>query len=423
MASKRVIVFFVLCNFFLLTLCGCKKAVNNKQIVIWTSCAEFAQYIEAFNKTHPKQKAVLVYKDNPALYLPPAKDEHRPDIIIGPWLESEKLSKNFKSLNYLFERKSLTSSIFYEQLLNAGKNRNTQYLLPVSYNLPTIIFDKSNAEFVTDGYTLNQNQIKEIATKYNEMDKKGNYTRMGFVPSNSTDFLYLMTKLNHVDFRNEKDVILYNEGALKNTCTFLKSWIATSNVSAQVEQDFAFKYLYMPDYRQVSSGKTLLVYTTSDKLFKTMRDQSLNIDYRWLSDGKNIPVEDSMTMLGIYKKCNNQPGATEFISWFFDSQNQEAMIARKIDLNLNTEIFGIAGGFSAVRDVTEHILPVYYNQLLTNLPPAAMLEAPQKLPARWRTYETSVVESYISNAISAAAGEEIPSIADLEKEWRKKVFD
>jgi hypothetical protein len=124
--------------------------------------------------------------------------------------------------------------------------------------------------------------------------------------------------------------------------------------------------------------------------------------------------------MGIYKKAGNEQGATEFLSWFFDSQNQEAILERKIDMNLNNEMFGIADGFSSLRDVTEHILPIYYNQLLTNLPPAGLLKVPQKLPARWDSYKSVVVEPYLNAAITT---DEKVSIADFEAEWRKKVFD
>ena len=52
----------------------------------------------------------------------------------------------------------------------------------------------------------------------------------------------------------------------------LKDWIFTENESAQTEQDFAFKYLFMPYYRQVISDRTLYAYTTSDQLFKTIKN-------------------------------------------------------------------------------------------------------------------------------------------------------
>ena len=128
-------------------------------------------------------------------------------------------------------------------------------------------------------------------------------------------------------------------------------------------------------------------------------------------------------MMGIYKKAQNIVGATEFTSWFFQSENQRAILERKNNLNLETEIFGIAGGFSAVRDVTEHILPLYYTHLLTNLPPAQMLTPPEQLPARWGTYEDMVVEPYLTSLITATEDTSVTSISELESEWRRKVFD
>jgi hypothetical protein len=179
----------------------------------------------------------------------------------------------------------------------------------------------------------------------------------------------------------------------------------------------------MPYYRQVSSGRTLFAYTTSDNLFKILKEQDLEIDYRWIVEDKKIFIEDSNMMMGIYKKANNQVGATEFINWFFQSENQQKILDSKEKMNLETDMFGIAGGFSSLRDVTEHILPVYYNQLLTNLPPNEMLTVPQQLPARWESYRTLVVEPYIKESITADSKESSPLLQDYEKEWRKKVFD
>ena len=86
---------------------GCDKNPDDNRIVIWTNCAEFAQYIELFNKTHKNNSAILVYKDNPAESLPPAEDEQAPDIIVGSWLRSDDTKKNFKPLDYVFDNQLL----------------------------------------------------------------------------------------------------------------------------------------------------------------------------------------------------------------------------------------------------------------------------------------------------------------------------
>ncbi len=398
---------------------SCSEPVENR-IVIWTSCAEFAQYTELFNSTHPGSNAVIVYKPNPAEDLPPAKDELAPDIVIGSWLRTDKTNRQFKSLDYLFDRQIISSSMFYTQLLEAGKVRKTQYLLPVSFNLPALIFADSNKEYITENYTLSLNQIKAIALNYNQQNNKGVFTRIGFIPSVNQDFLYLTTKLYGVDFRQEKNQIVWSDLRLRNTVTFVKDWINTNNGSIQEEQDFAYKYLSMPDYRAVTSGRTLLAYTTSNNMFTSIKAQELDIDYRWIIGDDFIPIEDSFSMIGIYDKARNEQGATEFLSWFFNAQNQQEILERKIKMGLNNEMFGIADGFSSLREVTEHVFPIYYNQLLTNLPPAHLLKVPQKLPSRWDSYKSVVVEPYLSNAITDNSK---ASIKEYEAEWRKKVFD
>ena len=175
----------------LLALCiffsSCREKEQTR-IVIWTSCAEFAQYTELFNNTHPGSNAVIVYKENPAQELPPAKDELPPDIVIGSWLRTDKTQKQFKSLDYLFDRQTISSSMFYEQLLEAGKVRKTQYLLPVSFNLPAIIFANSNSTFISENYTLSLDQIKAAGMNYNEKNKKGSFSKIGFIPSANNDF-------------------------------------------------------------------------------------------------------------------------------------------------------------------------------------------------------------------------------------------
>lgn len=400
-----------------------KQITETDRIVIWTNCSEFAQYIELFNKTHKDNKAILVYKENPALSLPPEKDELPPDLIVGPWLGTGTPQKNYKSLDYLFDMQKLTSDLFYPQLLEAGKKHHVQYLLPVSFNLPAIIFSNNNKNYITDSYTISLDQIKEVAGSYNQKDKKDAYTRIGFTPYSNEDFLYLATKLYGANFHEEKNQIVWNDDNLKKTTDYLKNWIETQNTSTQKEVDFAFKYLFMPPHRQVDTNRTLFAYTTSNQLFRVVKEQNLNIDYRWIVEDKNLPIEDSFTTMGIYKKSKNQVGATEFISWFFQAENQRAILERKELFNLETENFGIANGFSSVRYVNEHVLPLFYTKLLTNVPSAQMLTVPPQLPARWTSYKTMVVEPYLKNVIAAENGITDISIADLEKEWRKKVFD
>ena len=393
---------------------------TDNRTVIWTSSAEFTQYIELFNRTHPDNNVVIVYKENPADCLPPARDETNPDIVVGPYLRSDKTSKYFKSLDYLFDRQIISTDDFYPQLIEAGKVHKTQYLLPVSFNLPVIIFDSQYKDLITNNYTLSLEQIREISSNFNVQNKNGVYTKMGFTPLSYSAFPYLVSKLYGTNFHLEKDDVAFDNRVLKSSINFLKDWSVNANTSIQMEDDFAYKYLFMPERRQVTSGRCLFSYTTSDELFRFMNDENEEIDYRWIYQGTVIPMEDSFVMMGIYRKANNLVGATEFISWFMQSENQRATLDRKAKANLDTEKFGIAGGFSSLRDVTERVLPVYYKKLLTNLPPSQMISVPPKLPAKWESYKEIVVEPYIKDACHS---DEMPDMSGYIKEWEKQILN
>lgn len=423
-AVFKIFSIFALVSFaFFLFSCDAKNRTQKKRIVIWTSSSEFAQYIELFNKNHKERNAVVVYKENPALSLPPAQDEVAPDIVVGSWLRTDGAFKYFKPLDYIFYNRNLNSDIFYKELFEAGQKNNVQFLLPVNFNLPAVVFSAENRDLIPDNYTLSLEQIRKVASEYNQKNGKGDFTRMGFTPLSANDFLYLATKIFNADFHEEKGKIIWNRQNLQNAANELKDWIFTENSSAQTEEDFAFKYLFMPYYRQVISGRTLFAYTTSDKLFETLKNQNPAIDYRWIVSEKKIPIEDSFLMLGIFKDAQNQVGATEFISWFFRTDTQRQILERKEKLRLETEMFGISGGFSSVRDVTEHVVPVFYTHLLTNLPPSQMLSVPAQLPARWESFKSQVVEPYLRSAITAEQEDAILKIEDLESEWRRKIFD
>lgn len=421
--NKILYLSFLLVSLFCVS---CKKesvsVTEQKRIIIWTSCSEFAQYIELFNSVHDDVKAVLVYKENPALSIPPAKDEVPPDIVIGSWLRSDNVNKNFRRLDYFFDNDLISSEIFYPQMLEAGKKGRVQYLFPVSFNLPMIIFSDANRSLISENYMFTPQQIKEISEGYNTK-KTDEIYRMGFTPLSNEGFLYLVTKFFNTDFRLEKNQIVWNTEALNSSAEFLRNWIITSNTSAQNKADFSFKYLFMPYYRQVTSDRTLFAYTTSDLFFKLTNEQELDIDYRWIAQDEKIPMEDSFVMLGIGRDCQNIVGATEFVSWFFKSENQKTILERKQNTKLETELFGIAGGFSSLIDVTEHIIPIFYTSLLTNLPPAHMLTVPQKLPARWESYKAVVIVPYLENYIQAEENKTPETIQYYENEWRKKGFD
>lgn len=410
----------------LLTSCSSKK---NERIVILTESAEFAPYIELFNETH-SQKALLVYSNNPASQLYSKQNDFSADLVVASWLRNEKTKKHFMSVDFLFDRKYVQSDFFYPMLLKAGKFSYHQYLLPVNFNIPAIIFSKENAEFVKDDYTITLESLKETSKNYNEKNKKGNFTRLGFAPQSSDAFLYLATKIRGANFTAAKNVpLLWDEKSLSGTIDFVANWIKENNESAKTESDFVYKYLSQTDDKRVLSRRSLFAYTTSEHLFKYSDESLSKIDFRWIETENEIPVEDSMLMMGILKNAKNKSGAADFISWFFEAETQKMILEREHKMNLNVTKFGIADGFSSVREVNEKVLPIYYKSLFSNIPQGQTFKVYDKKPTQWEEIKQNVVIPYIKEKIAncetkkSATTSTVPSINERYAEWRKYFFE
>ncbi|MBC6720609.1 ABC transporter substrate-binding protein [Treponema sp. Marseille-Q4130] len=408
-ACKKILCY--LCVLFLFTIffAGCSLK-RETLITIWTNIPEFTEYGELFNDTHGKKKVILVYKKNPSEAIASKAEKNPPDIAVGPWLRTDKTSRFFRSIDTIFDGNGITQSIFYPQLLEAGKIRQAYYLLPVSFNLPAVIFSRENAAAVEDNYTLSIEQIKAAGAAFNVQQKNGVYTRIGFAPQAGNSFLYFTAKAKGAQFREYKSSFTWNADKLSDAIAYLKNWSKTVNTSSEAERDFTYKYLSVPNFKRVTSGRTLFAYITSDALFSLTPEQSEMLDYRWIYDGNKIPIEDSFVTLGIPKGAKHPNAAYDFIVWFLSAETQRAILERKAKQNLDIHQFGIAGGFSSIKEVNEHILPLYKTMLLTNTPPTDMLGVPEKLPADWEIIKEQIIVPYLRDEVQNTGG---APVADL----------
>ena len=396
---------------------SCKKDPTN-QVVIWTDQQLFVSYAELFNASQDEVKAVVLYKERPVDALPPAKDEQVPDIIVGSWLRNENSIHYFRPLDSLFGDELIDSSIFYPQLFQYGNQDDNQYFLPVSFNLPAVIFSKKNEDIIPEDFILTTDQIRDTAALFNKQNDSGIYTSMGFAPSWDPEFLYLIARLKETNFRPFNNNFLWNSEKLEDTVSYIKYWTETYNTSVQAEQDYEFKYLYTPPIKQIIADSCLFAYTTSAQIFSASEEDLQQIDFRWIHKDNNLPVEEDMLLLGIYKKASNFLGAETFISWLMKEETQQEIMTRMDSMNLNISHFGIAGGFSAIRSVNEIIFPQHYKILLGNIPAAEYIQPPTPLPSQWKNIKNQIINPWIQDAV---AGKTENSIEVLFDEWAKRI--
>ncbi|MCL2806157.1 MAG: extracellular solute-binding protein [Treponema sp.] len=375
--------------FFLLALVF-TSCTENKTALIWTDRQEFALYGEFFNTVQNQYKVSIRFIEFPGLELgkqPP------PDIVVASWLKNSSTGTLFRSLDHLFGAKNLSRNIFYPRLLTMGRIDRNQYLLPVSFNIPALIFSEGSRVSTSNQFTIDFDEIKQLSRPYN-IQSRGTYTRMGFSPLWKDDFLFITSILSGASFR-EASPLVWDAAALERSMVFINNWTNEINSNNQAEEDFTYKYFIEPPERLIQSGRILFSYMESNDLFTLNEDSKNNLDFRWIMEQNRIPVSEDAVYLGIPKKSKSTKAARAFVQWFFRIETQRQLLEYSRTNRINESIFGISDGFSALTSVTEQIYPLFYPELLGRMPPSENFTLPNILPGSWITIKERVVLPYL----------------------------
>jgi hypothetical protein len=386
--------------------------------VLWTDRPEIVRYAEIFNAEQSDYRIEVQYKEAPAQAL--AEGGASPDIVIGDSLKSSSTRSLFLPLDYLFSTLRITPGAFYSSLLELGNLGGKQFLLPVSFNLPTIIYRRGTAD-LKSAFDVSLDELETLGKTYNKK-QNDQYVRMGFSPRWKSDFLFIVAELYGASFREDKP-LSWNQGDLDRAVDFTRNWVRDANENSGTEDDFQFKYLYNPEYKSVMDGRILFAYTESSQFFIIPEDKRSSLDFRWVSRGNSVPVLENILYLGICKRGKGRQAADSFVQWFYNENSQKKMLEESRQLQVN-DSFGIAGGFSALRGVNDHVFPGYYPTLVGHLPPQEYIKAPRILPWRWTDIKENVILPWLGEAVTtptdASGKPQIDSLSKRLEAWAKQ---
>ncbi len=376
-----------------IVLSGC-DFFNNPLVVMWTNHAELAAYVENYNSTQNKYKIEIVYKPNPAKALSNAT--RVPDIVIGPYLNSPSLVNKFNPLNRLFKEKKINSDLFYHELLRMCFIDKKYRVLPVSFNLPAIIFKRGRIEDEIEGLDISLDKIKELGKKFNRMRGK-RVVRVGFSPYWEMDFLYYTAVLMGGNFEVESNGLLkYDRNNFEKARKFVSLWEEKTNFGFENEKIFREKYFDVPYYKLLLDGR-ILFYLTSSKTILDIPDEKRNtLDFRWLSYNDNIPVEDDILFVGIPSDSKNKKGGENFISWFFKPETQRKIL--KMNSYKRLRVLGICNGFSSLAVINERDMPKNNEMLLGHIPPRNFLIFPRAKSVDWNKRKRLLISEYFKSS-------------------------
>jgi ABC-type glycerol-3-phosphate transport system substrate-binding protein len=388
---------------------------GKKTAILWSDRPEFAFYAEYFNATQNQYKIETRYYAFPGQKL--KENVANPDIVAGSWLKSTSTRAFFKPLDSHFKANALLRDDFYPGLLAMGNIDGKQYLLPVSFNAPMMVFDRDNAELLSNPFTIDFDELKELGKKYNA-ETRGTYTRMGFSPAWDDHFLFITTTLYQTSFR-EADPVDWDAQALERAMGFCHEWTREANTSVQAVDDFTFKYFGTPTAQLALSGRILFTSMDSDLFFTLPEDQQDKLNFRWIAGQNTIPLCEESVYLGLAKKGKAPKAADAFLLWFFSADTQRQLLEISRQNRMSESSFGISGGFSAMRSVTEQIFPQFYLGLLGHMPPAEFLSPPNILPVNWMALKERVILPYLRDRARQPDQEGIEPLESRIADWQR----
>jgi ABC-type glycerol-3-phosphate transport system substrate-binding protein len=401
----------------LLVLLGSCGIFESNTAVLWTDRPEFAFYAEYFNSSQDQYTIETRYYESLALQLTDARKNPReyPDIAAGSWLKSASTRSLFKPLDSFFRKKLVSEDSFYPRLLALGRIDDRQYLFPVSFNLPALVFARENGQMLSNLFIIDLAEIKELGKDYN-IENGGGYSRMGFSPAWNDEFLFVSSTLFNTSFR-EAAPLAWDPQALEQAIVYIRNWTQDANTGISAEEDFAFKYFYDPPPKLVMSGRILFAYMKSSEFFTLAEEQRSKLDFRWIAENNSIPLSEDAIYYGICKAGKSKKAAAAFTQWFFREETQRLFLETAKTMRMNETLFGIGNGFSALRTVTEQIFPQFYPSLLGHMPPEAFLSPPNILPWNWTAIKEAVILPYLRKRIRASGRTEVRSLEKQLTDW------
>jgi ABC-type glycerol-3-phosphate transport system substrate-binding protein len=383
--------------------------------VLWTDRSEFAIYAEYFNSSQSIHKVEVRYFKSLAEEL--SGTGEYPDIVSGSWLKSTSTRSFFTPLDKFFTKKMISRDDFYPRLLALGRIDNKQYLLPVAFNIPAMVFSREKGALLSNPFIIGFEEIKNLGKAHN-LESGGAYSRMGFSPVWDDEFLFIAASLFNTNFR-EAGPLAWDAEALEKAMIYIQSWVNEANTGIQQVEDFSFKYFFEPPVKLAGSGRILFTYMDSSQLFTLAEERRFNLDFRWIAEKNIIPLSEDMVYYGICRKGKAKKAADAFTRWFFRMETQRQLLETGRNKRINESSFGIGGGFSAIRGVTEQVFPQFYPSLLGHMPQEDFLAPPNVLPRNWISLKERVILPYLHERIRSNEKNAISPLERRISDWAR----
>lgn len=405
--------YIIFISVILILLASCSHT-DSHSVIIWTNRPEIAAYIEEFNASHNKIKVEVEYKQNPGKELKTSTS--LPDMIFDEYINTEGFLPLFTSLDAVFNEHGIDRKLFYQNLLKQGVLNKNQVILPVSFNLPLIFFNKTHTSKYIVPFFMNLSNLKNASIAANKQTTKKFITR-GFSPLWNTETPFQTAILFHTDFHQMNGFLNWNNENVMKSITYMKDWIKTVNGGLIQEKDFIDKFLYDPKPKLITENRIAFSYSNLNDYFAIPPEKRNSLDFRWFSTDNKVQSLHSILFTGIPKGASHKKDAETFLIWFFNMSTQKTFL--ESTKHKRIRIFGLAEGFSSLKEINSNELPRFYPGLMGHIPPESSIIFPPAVPENWVQVKEKVIKPWFFEQISQT-NPPVTTLKEAIKEWEKQ---
>jgi len=389
-------------------LAGCGLGLESPLRLV-TNRAEMAAYVDRFNSLQSDVKVEISYQESPAQAV---LDGAAGDVVVGEWLAAPSVMDHLEGLGDVVKPGKIDPAWFYARLLAMGSRDNRPMLVPISFSLPAVVYERQSQDL--PAMLLQLDTLQAMSKAYNRTGKTGVVTNLGFSPAWNPDFLTLTGQLFGAHLRPGRNGLpSWDEGGLRKTVDFTRQWLEGVNGGPDVDQSFSERNLVQPWYKLLSSGKTLFALAPFQDLFQLPEDERRDFDFRWLSQDGVVPVMDNVLFAGVLRTSRDKAGAKAFLQWFCSLPVQLSLLS--VNQSRRIGVFGITDGFPAWKSIGEKDLPAKYPLLLGHIPTENLMVFPDTLPDNWVKVRDGVVVPWI---LDSASGKSADTLDKRLQDWQ-----
>ena len=418
----------------LLAVAGCAR--TEAVVELWSDRAELAAYVDAFNAAGGPVKVELTYSPQPGGQL--LSGAAAPDLMFGSGLASPELHRLLAPLDRLLANQ-LAADEYFPELLAAGAAGGRQFTLPFSFTLPVVVFARAATPPDIDQFLLSAEELRRLAEEFDarapslgeakpeerKTESAGRepapqLARVGFSVLWNERLIYLLAQASGAGFAATEDgTVVIDQARLAAAVGSVHDWLRAVPGGIAGHQRFADTYLHRPLYQLVLDGRILLFVTDIASYARLPEQKRELLDFRWLAVDGGIPVLEDYRSFAVPAAAGNPSGAALFLRWISQPEIQAHLLEAANFKWLRG--FGLAGGFPALRDVSERILPRSHDFLIGRLPDASLLRVPAPPPVDWAAARRELVGPWLRAAATAGSlpppGQ--PPLAQAVSRWRR----